>query len=1110
VSKTLAKKLIYVIAALAMLAMLIPAVAVPVSADTPAITMTLIDPTTNQPQAAPETSPGWNVTGSTVQIAVTGGTVTKWALQDITTEPSSGAGPADWVGVNPNLVSPIPNPVQVSGVWGGATIKATLSDNTTLMVEKKWGQIDHTDISSSPAGFSPVTWNESNGKGFSGNATITDTVTGAFYMKDVQNALTGSHIKLMPAQGAILNWFIVAGNVAVPMAAGEAADLYATMVALQTAHPSQHVTFGNTKTFTQTVSNGPGVTILASGEEAVQIVVVPEYPYTNPDGTPAVVDIPVTPEVIPYDFYTTEPDVVPQVRWAGEKIVLEKNFGVSFHNPDVGAIPLYLVRFAQTDPHAILEAIGDTYLPLGGGNFSNTPQSVWTTVDANGFASVVLYDEWQGQINVACTLYVYTRSNEQLVQIGNQHAFTVYYLKLESLTLGDVQGKREFHNDGPWQLPSTVQPTNPWDPAGVYGVLSGNNTIPDMTTQDLNVSQDALLRARVKGWFMGTNDSNHPARQIDPADSTLDNPASATYTLPYGRWILPDDWYTLGGGAAWQQTRLHWDIMCNPDGSVGSTPSELGVYKMPPITGTAVSGPNVIGPFSPGLELMTPQGWLIPNMMWDKARPISTVVPDGKLNKWDAPMPPAKIIFQLQNASVNGVSNTAGYFKPAMKTDIYYIMVGTTKVYTNPFYQEYIPAHEALVGAAFSNNIAYDWNSFITSYGPYTFWEFINQHTYLPIVQTTDPSGHPTIAEVYSDNHGEAMVWLNGNWNLNLDAWSAKGFADIPINTIVGHTTIQATADYPYTRIETPIQSNIDVKTWRWGGQVLGPDTHLFGDNVTSSVSADTRMVLSAGNYDGAVTGTFPYQAAQSNDKVVWVWVTDRDGGTAGVLGAKVTWTLNDPTAAKINTTASGWLSHYNDVTKGIFLDHGFLADASITTPAGPFNNTAGFAASSTVGSSVLRLPTATEKALFDKFWGTPPAPNPAPPYNGGTSSIRANHNDYCVAAIDIVSLIDYTGHEQVTIEITSHDFDAIMGNTTPGTLSYKTNIDFNAIDALDDGIRTGDANYDGIVNIGDVTAVERMILGYSPVASNAILNAEGTVDMGTVVKIERKILGLP
>jgi len=1079
VNRALTKKLIYVIAAIAMLAMLIPAMAVPVGADNTHghLNMVLYDPLTQSAQTTPDS--GYNVSGSKVIVTAVpdnGYSIGAWNLRNVASEPNTQ--PATWYNGTP---APGATSAMVEGVWSDDKVEVSIngtSGNDTLSIEKKWGQIAYTDISGS--GFKPVVWNELN-KTWSANATIGDTVYGAFYEKDIVNANTGSHILVHTVQGVILNWYLVAGNVAVPMASGEAAALKPVMGDL--GKPS-HVTFANytgNSTFTRTVSDANGassIMILATGEEAVQVVIVPEYPFGE-------VNIPVTPERATYDFYTTEAEVVPQVRWAGEKIVLEKNFG------GTGWVKFTL----QNQSVGSLEGIT-------GRNNNVNSEAVWTQIGADGFASCILTSSDTGVSQVSAGWYS-SSDNSTLI---NQHYFTIYWLKLESITIGDVKGKREFHNSGLWQLPSTVVPTNPWDPTGSYNGASANATeLADSITQNLNVSQDALVRARVKGWFTSSNPSTRLERKVDYNNSTLDNPQTAQLTLPVGRWILPDDWATLAG-PNWTQGRIHWDIMCDPYGAITAT-NALGIYYTNPLAnplGVAHSGDNVIGPFSPGLELMTPTGWQIPNPNFDpNNRNIDTVVPDGNLDYWDAPMPPAKVIFQIQNVTAaDNISKSVGYFKAASKTDIYYVLSGATKLYTNPFYQEMVPAHQAI--PAFINNGGYDWNSFDRSYGAYMFWEFINQHLYAPLVPTTDPSGHPTNVEVYSDNHGEAMVWLNGNWNLDLTYWSAKGYADIPINTTVGMTTVQATADYPYSRVHQALQSNKDVKTWWWGGQVLGTDSHQFGHGITT-LTADTRLVLSAGNYDSNMVGTRPNQAAASDDKVVWVWVTDRDGLQTGVEGAQVTWLINDGTQAKINDGANGWLSEYNEVTQGIFLGNGFNAAEN-----GFLRGTNGHAASSILGYSTLRKPTDMEKTLFNKFWGNPVAISGT---TIGTSSIRANPNNYCVAAIDLLDLMGggtANGRVNVTISITSHDFDAVQGQSYPATVVYNTNVDFGALDALDDGIRVGDANYDGVVNMGDVTAVERMILGYNRVATNAILNNDGTVDMGTVVKIERKILGLP
>jgi hypothetical protein len=1091
VNKTLTRKLIYVVAALAMLAMLIPAMAVPVSAAPPSLSMVLVDPITGIAGVTPDS--GYNIRGSIVEVTATPGPVT-WSL--VPTSPVA------------TITANTTTSARVQGWLGNVTIQATNSGNETASIGKKFGLIDHTTITA--PGSTYVTWNESAKAWQAGPVTITDTVYGSF--AGVANPAV--------MQGVILNWYLLPGNLIVDMSAEEFLDhplgahnglQYRMQQYL--AHSSVNlVTFANGLRTAQTVTGANGqstIQLLASGEEAVQVVVIPEYP-----GDP---QIPIIPEMTSYNFYTTEAEVVPQVRWAGEKVVLEKYFGTTYNGKDVS--------FSIQDGSAALEGISANE------SYGN---SAWTTVQ-NGFASCILVASNPGVVDVVAGLY----EANQGASLGNQHFFTVYFLKFESVKIGDVLGKRVGHNTGLWEI-NAQHATNPWDVS------------TDSTTQTLNVSQDALVRANVKGWFTSSDPSVRPARTVNPANSTLNNPETATLTLPAGRWILPDDWATLAG-PNWTQSRLHWDIMCNPDGGVtnpnwvGSalTGDQLGDYvkyalsvvATNPITHAPlpiVGNDDVIGPFSPGLELMTPAGWEIVNApTWDALRPIHTVVPDGKLNIWDAPMPPAKVIYQIQDAGAAANPNEAGYFKAADKTDIYYVMVPNPlyqplqppspsnlqyiKVYTNPFYQELIPAHEAI--PTFINNGGYDWNSFPVggSYGPYMFWEFINQNRYLPIVATSDPSGHPTCVEVYSDNHGEAMVWLNGNWNLDLAAegWN-KSSADVPYLAVVGTTTVQATVDYPYARIagHQAFQSNMDTKTWLWGGLILGPGAnHEYGDSATYSVGTATRMVLAAGAYDPASKiGVYPGEQATSRDRVVWLWVSDRDGLYGGVNGAKVEWRLSQNSGSGVyistrTTNTSGYttgISQYNEITKNIHLVNGFLSNTNGAVTDDPARQ---------YGTSYLRQPTLAEKALFNKFWGNgytdPVSHNVTAP----TSSINGlNPDDFVVAAIDLWDgTASGTGIVNVTMTIYSTDFnpDFVFQSSFVGQLLYETNVDFSIRDPLDDAIRPGDANCDGVVNMGDVTSVERMILGYNTVTSNAVLNDEGTVDMGTVVKIERTILGL-
>ena len=106
--------------------------------------------------------------------------------------------------------------------------------------------------------------------------------------------------------------------------------------AMQAAYPSRLVGFGDCSVkYIETVSGDAdmdglvtgltSVELVTCGEEAVKIVVVAKYPDRLHWS-----EWPVFPEIISWNFWTQELEKVPQVRWAGEKIVLEKQFGTNY------------------------------------------------------------------------------------------------------------------------------------------------------------------------------------------------------------------------------------------------------------------------------------------------------------------------------------------------------------------------------------------------------------------------------------------------------------------------------------------------------------------------------------------------------------------------------------------------------------------------------------------------------------------------------------------------------------------------------------------------------------------------------------------------------------
>jgi hypothetical protein len=472
------------------------------------------------------------------------------------------------------------------------------------------------------------------------------------------------------------------------------------------------------------------------------------------------------------------------------------------------------------------------------------------------------------------------------------------------------------------------------------------------------------------------------------------------------------------------------------------------------IAGPPVAMPPVIGPFS-SLDNYTAA-----------VNPVlarKTIVRNGKLNWWDCPMPPAKMIFVVDNGP--------GFFKETDKGDVYYhlqdmdgvavppgVDPADTILYTNPFYQIMVPA--AIEIPPFLNNGGYDWDSWNPAYGPYDFWEIFNQ----PPGMTPDDPQHPTMVEVYSDNHGEAMVYLNGDWNLDLSAWLTNGAFDVPPGTEVGVTGATAIADYPYLRKHPVVVSGNVTKTWTWGKEILGTDPAEYNDG---SMDPDQRMVIQTGTFTSIPGGG----DGISDKKLAFVWVCDRDGFP--MVGEQINWYVEAIAGNPVINGAQGLVEGVSQYLPDIDLLDGFLLDTMgvITDPpGGPVG---------TQGTSYTRMPTAAELALFDKFWG-----------------IENWHHG--VAAVELISS-DPGGQCDLTIFL--HEREGVM--------IRHTNIDWAVADAWDDPMARGDADQSGGVNMGDVTCVERIILGLNTPTSTADANGNGNVDMGDVTKIERIILGL-
>jgi len=227
-----------------------------------------------------------------------------------------------------------------------------------------------------------------------------------------------------------------------------------------------------------------------------------------------------------------------------------------------------------------------------------------------------------------------------------------------------------------------------------------------------------------------------------------------------------------------------------------------------------------------------------------------TILADGDVDWWDAPMPPAPV-----TVSIRGT----GFLKQVQKSDVYYN--GTANAvgqnYPDPFYLSNIPDSPFIPAIVVGGGYYWDsWggdgpqarDGFASSFppgtggqGPYWFWTPVrvnvnpdNGALLDPLLNTTAKMTELTAIgaayddvvgrdfTVYTDNHGEAMVTANGDFNTDLSACAANalgGGKHCKPGDHVGAGTITATADYPDFRGKhPPVLSNTATVTWTWGG----------------------------------------------------------------------------------------------------------------------------------------------------------------------------------------------------------------------------------------------------------------------------------------------------
>ena len=565
------------------------------------------------------------------------------------------------------------------------------------------------------------------------------------------------------------------------------------------------------------------VEVSNTGAEDILIVTLTEYPWNYFGENPVCIEkgekdwpvVPPPPEVCQVK--------VPQVRWAGEKIVLEKDW--------------------ETDPDQLVgffleEGCVGNLIPFPGDELdpevthyiiTEDARTAFTVTDAAGIARAMLESEQQGQVDVKCVLYgsgsvvnglrgmtfaaiVAQTGNggaDELQVIGN-HGFLVYYLALENVAV--------------------------------------DTDLSDLTAIDAGEDADVLVK--VRGWFTS-----------DTLPGTSRGPVlgedGITYVRPAGRYVLPDDWAALAGSdeaTSNLASRPQYDLMNTPGDGVVST-DELGPYG--PATGVRTTTPPgvaddpVIGPFNTLQpwncvdELGNPTNmWiataLVPadlevaalTTVWDTDDLRNTVVPDTTIDEFDCPMPQALVTFDVDTEVL----------KKLDKGTVLGYGVDAGGDFIAPFYAMEIPSHWLIpVGG-------YHWDSWglwtipTTDDGPYDFW--------------TDLAITPNdadILEVYSDNHGYAGVTIEGT-----------GLADECV-------TVDVIADFPVMAAKYPaVETDTEVC---WGEALI----HLDADFEVSVRSGEAPLTISFYGLRSAGTG-LPWTMYGTEPYVKAEWDFDGDG----------------------------------------------------------------------------------------------------------------------------------------------------------------------------------------------------------------------------------------
>jgi Domain of unknown function DUF11 len=279
---------------------------------------------------------------------------------------------------------------------------------------------------------------------------------------------------------------------------------------------------------------------------------------------------PVIPtETIQVTFVSQIPVKQVLLAWAGQRVLLEHDWRI----PPGDGSPLGVCPFGPgTDIRYEKAAEGPgNFVPGLGINTSTlAPDQVEVTLSGdnsqiNGKAGEGdAPDDPQGAC-ISRAIYESEDQGEVDIEVFDESgsfgetkvAFVIYYMKFNQVAVSLVtQDYKPTHNGSSllgifsdWATGTTPTGPNPWDATKD----AANNTA------DWNVSRDLLVRGRVSGWFLNSDPSGRARDATDPAN-----------VLPADRWVMPDDWVNIAGGAALANSfRPSYDLMFAPNNVSG-------------------------------------------------------------------------------------------------------------------------------------------------------------------------------------------------------------------------------------------------------------------------------------------------------------------------------------------------------------------------------------------------------------------------------------------------------------------------------------------------------------------------------------------------------------